>query len=57
MRILEVICYPIYIGAILMAIDKLSVIMVRENTDDPPGDTPAVEIEDAKIPSYFVGFD
>lgn len=46
MRIVEVICYPLYIGAILMSLDALSVILVRENTDDPTADTPAIDLSE-----------
>ena len=57
MRILEVVCYPFYIGAILMALDKLSVIMVRENSDDPTANAAAVEIDDSQISAYFASID
>jgi hypothetical protein len=57
MRILEVVCYPFYIGAILMALDKLSVIMVRENSDDVTANYPAVEIDDFQISAYFASID
>ena len=38
MRILEVLCYPLYIGVILRSLHALSLILIRENTDDPTAD-------------------
>ena len=43
MRILEVICYPLYIGCILRCLDALSLILIRENTLDPTGDLSAIQ--------------
>ena len=46
MRILEVICYPLYIGVILMSLHSLSLILIRENTEDPTADLKAINKED-----------
>jgi hypothetical protein len=46
MRIVEIVSYPMYIGVILMALDALSLILVRENTEDPTADTPAIDLSE-----------
>ena len=54
-RILEVLCYPLYIGVILRSLDALSLILVRQNTEDPTGDLRAVEKNE--IDTYFESID
>lgn len=46
MRILEVLCYPLYIACILKSLEALSVILIRENTEDPTADLKAIDPDD-----------
>lgn len=46
MRILEIVCLVCYLGTILMALEAVSLILVREHSDDPAADLPPISIEE-----------
>lgn len=48
MRIMEVLCIPIYIASILMAHEQIAMILIRESTSNPDSRVLGVESPDKK---------
>lgn len=46
MRILEIICLVFYLGTILKALEAVSLVLVREHSDDPAADLPPISMDD-----------
>ena len=48
MRIVEIICLVCYLGTILKALEVVSLILVREHTDDPVAEMDPISYEEYK---------
>jgi hypothetical protein len=46
MRITEIICLVFYLGTILKALEAVSLILVREHSDDPAADADPITIKE-----------
>jgi hypothetical protein len=46
MRILEIVCLVCYLGTILMALEWISLALVREHSDDPAADLDPISMDD-----------
>jgi len=46
MRILEIACLVCYLGTILMALEAISLALVREHSDDPAADLDPISMDD-----------
>jgi hypothetical protein len=48
MRIVEIVCLVYYMGTILKALEAVSLILVREHSDDPVADMDPISLEEYK---------
>jgi len=48
MRIVEIVCLVYYLGTILKALEAVSLILVREHSEDPVGDMDPISIAEYK---------